>query len=140
MNKLIILGIFLLASCTKSTEQQELTASRNKWERKSISNYEFTLMTGCFCPQEVVGPHNIKVVNDKIQSVDNQPYDTLASVRLMTIDELFSFVSKSLAMNPYKYSVKYDSAYGFPENVYFDFYKTAVDEEIGYTVTDFRVD
>jgi hypothetical protein len=57
----------------------------------------------------------------------------------MTIDELFSFISRSLEQEPWKKTVEYNFLWGYPEKVYFDFYKLAVDEEIGYTITDFKV-
>jgi len=108
------------------------------WERKNISDYEFTLMINCFCPQERVGPHLIKVVNDKIVSVNILPYDPAKTGELMTIDELFSIVGKDIERNPYQKTIEYNSTFGYPESVWFDFNKNIADEEIGYQITGFK--
>ena len=55
----------------------------------------------------------------------------------MTIDELFAYVGKSIERKPYQKSITYNSVYGYPESVYFDFEKTMADEEIGYRITGF---
>jgi hypothetical protein len=130
--------VLLLFSCTKSKEDNDLLTNQSRWDKQTISNYEFTLRVSCFCPREVVGPHVIKVVADTIASVNDQAYDPSTMGYLMTIDELFAFVGKSLDRNPYQKSIAYNSIYGYPESVYFDFEKTMADEEIGYQVTDFK--
>lgn len=131
-----IIAIFLF-SCTKSGEIEDLSVNQSRWDKKKISNYEFTLTIGCFCPQAVAGPHLIKVVDDTIASVNDEPYDPSTMGMLMTIDELFSYVGRSIDRKPYQKTIIYNSLYGYPESVYFDFEKTLVDEEIGYRITGF---
>ena len=75
MKYLIITILMLVSFCTRSNDKDELSVNKSIWERKNISDYEFTLTINCFCPQERVGPHLIKVVNDEIVSVNNLPYD-----------------------------------------------------------------
>ena len=87
----VLIIVLLFYSCIKTTGDSELSYNQSKWERKNISDYEFTLTINCFCPQERVGPHIIKVVNNEIVSVNNLPYDPGTTGELMTIDELFSF-------------------------------------------------
>jgi hypothetical protein len=129
--------LLLLFSCTKSQESDEFSISEAKWNKLNISNYEFTLRVNCFCPQEVAGPHIIKVVNDTIQSVNGQPFDPTTMGLLMTVDALFTFVGKSIDRKPYQKRITYNSQFGYPESVYFDFEKTMADEEIGYQITGF---
>jgi hypothetical protein len=131
--------VLLLFACTKSGENEDFSVNQNKWNKKNINNYEFTLRISCFCPEEVTGPHLIKVVADTITSVNNQPYDPDTNGLLMTIDELFTYVGTSIDRNPYKKTIEYNSTYGYPENVFFDFVKTMVDEEIGYQVRGFKM-
>jgi hypothetical protein len=134
----IFLVILLLFSCTKSVEIDDLSSNQSKWNSQNIVSYEFTLTINCFCPSERVGPHVIKVVNDQIVSVNNLPYDPGTTGELMTIDQLFSFVERSIKSNPYTKSIEYNSTYGYPQSVYFDFYQSMADEEIGYKITDFK--
>jgi hypothetical protein len=133
----IILIVLLLFSCTKSGENQDLLRNQAIWDKKNLNNYEFTLTVSCYCPEAVAGPHLIKVVDDTIVSVNDKPYDPLTVGLLMTIDELFTYVGKSIERKPYQKSITYNSLYGYPESVYFDFEKTMADEEIGYRITGF---
>jgi len=139
MRHLIFSIVLLLFSCTKSDENDDLSSNQSKWNRQNISNYEYTLTINCYCPQERVGPHLIKVINDKIVSVNNLPYDPGKTGELMSIDDLFTFVSTGIERNPYKKKIEYNSIFGYPQYVFFDFVKAMVDEEIGYQVTGFKV-
>jgi hypothetical protein len=135
-NMIILVALFLL-SCTKSGENEDFSRNRAIWDRKNLSNYEFTLTVSCFCPEAVAGPHLIKVVDDTIASVNDKPYDHSTMGLLMTIDELFTYVGKSIERKPYQKSITYNSLFGYPESVYFDFEKTMADEEMGYQITGF---
>ena len=106
---------------------------------KKIVNYEFTLQINCFCPVERTGPHVIKVIDGKITSVNNLPYDITKTGALMTIDELFDYLKKSHERNPYVEKIDYDSTLGYPYHVFFDFVKEMADEEIGFEITQFKV-
>jgi len=133
----LILGL-LLFSCTKSGENEDLSTNLSKWNKANISNYEFTLTIGCFCPEAVAGPHQIKVAADTIASVNGRPYDHSTMSLIMTIDQLFAYVRKGIGRDPYQKSITYNFQYGYPETVYFDFEKNMADEEIGYNITGFK--
>jgi hypothetical protein len=135
----IFLVVLLLFSCTKSGDNEDLSRNRAIWNKMNINNYEFTLRMNCYCPVEIAGPHVIKVVADTIESVNNLAYDPSTMGYLMTIDELFTFIETGVARNPYKKSLDFNSTYGYPQSVFFDFSKAIVDEEIGYQVSDFKV-
>jgi hypothetical protein len=137
MRYFILLTIVFLFSCTKSHDKDELSMSEATWEKMNLNNYEFTLSVNCFCPATVAGPHVIKVVDDTIALVNGQPYDHSAMGLLMTIDELFTYIGKSIDRKPYQKSLTYNSQYGYPESIYFDFEKAMADEEIGYKITGF---
>jgi hypothetical protein len=134
----IFLAVFLLFSCTKTGINSDFSTNASKWKSMNIVSYEFTLTINCFCPQERVGPHQIKVVNNEIVSVNNLPYDPAKTGELYTIDQLFTIVETSIERNPYHKTIEYNSTYGFPASAYFDFNKQMADEEIGYEVTDFK--
>ena len=128
----------LLFSCAKPVDEDELSLNQKKWIGNNIANYEFTLTVNCFCPQARVGPHIIKVTDDKIVSVNNLPYDPTKTGELMTINQLFVFIKSSIAKNPFRNTIEYDSTYGYPQNIYFDFNQQIADEEIGYQITSFK--
>jgi hypothetical protein len=134
---IFILALFLF-SCTKSGENEDLSANLSKWNKENVSDYEFTLTVNCFCSEAVAGPHLIKVVDDTIASVNGLPYDHSTMSLLMTIDQLFAYVRNSIERDPYQKSLTYNSMYGYPETVYFDFDKNMADEEIGYQITGFK--
>ena len=133
----IAIIFLLLFSCSKTLNNDELSLNQAKWHLKKIVNYEFTLRIGCFCPDERIGPHVIKVSGGKIISVNNLPYDITKTGSLMTIDELFEYIKTSHDRNPYIENIEYDSSLGYPHHVYFDFVKEMVDEEIGFQITQF---
>jgi hypothetical protein len=139
IRNMIIMVALLFLSCTKSGENEDLSRNRAIWNSKNLSNYEFTLTVSCFCTEAVAGPHLIKVVDDTIASVNDKPYDPSTMGLLLTIDGLFTYVEKSIERKPYQKNITYNSLYGYPESVYFDFEKTMADEETGYQVTDFKV-
>ena len=138
MKYVILTALLIVSFCNRSNNSDEFSVNESKWYSKNINNYEFTLRINCFCPQERVGPHLIKVVNDEIVSVNNQPYDPAATGELMTIDELFTFVETGIDGNPYRKTIEYNSTYGYPQYVFFDYSKTMADEEIGYQLSDFK--
>jgi hypothetical protein len=138
MKYLIFMALLMVSFCTSSNDGDELSVNKSKWHSKNISDYEFTLRINCFCTDERVGPHLIKIVNDKIVSVNNLPYDPDKTGELYTIDQLFTFVETSIERKPYLKTIEYNFTYGYPQTVWFDFNKTMADEEIGYQVSDFK--
>jgi hypothetical protein len=138
MKYIIFAALLMVSFCTKSNDSDELSVNKSKWNRKNISDYEFTLRINCFCPQERVGPHMIKVVNNEIVSVNNLAYDPDKTGELYTIDQLFTFVETSIERKPYLKTIEYNSTYGYPQTVWFDFDRTMADEEIGYQVSDLK--
>jgi hypothetical protein len=138
MKYLIFMALLMVSFCTRSNDGDELSVNKSKWNSKNISDYEFTLRINCFCTYERVGPHLIKIVNDKILSVNNLPYDPDKTGELYTIDQLFTLVETSIERKPYLKTIEYNSTYGYPQTVWFDFNKTMADEEIGYQVSDFK--
>jgi hypothetical protein len=138
MKYLIFMALLMVSFCTRSNDGDELSVNKSKWNSKNISDYEFTLRINCFYTYERVGPHLIKIVNDKIVSVNNLPYDPDKTGELYTIDQLFTLVETSIERKPYLKTIEYNSTYGYPQTVWFDFNKTMADEEIGYQVSDFK--
>ena len=138
MKYYIAILLLLCASCHKAESADELTLNESTWKQASIREYEFTLRISCFCPPETVGPHKIRVQADTIFSVNGIPYQRGVSKKLPTLSELFAFIRESDARNPHKKSVTYQTTFGFPDYIFYDFSEQIADEEILYTVTDFK--
>jgi hypothetical protein len=130
--------LLLFCSCSKAESADELTVNEATWKKANIQAYEFTLRINCFCTPETVGPHKIRVQADTIFSVNGIPYLRGVSRKLPTLSELFTFIRESDARKPYKKSVTYQTTFGFPEYIFYDFSDQIADEEIAYTVTDFK--
>ena len=130
--------LLLLCACTK-VDDDDLSRNQATWNGKMISNYEFTLTVNCYCLPARIGPHIVKVAGDKIISVNNLPYDITKTGELMTINQLFGFIKTSITKNPYRNTIEYNSTYGYPQNVYFDFNQQIADEEIGYQISSFKI-
>jgi hypothetical protein len=128
----------LLLGCTKSSGLDEVDDYFKKWNRLGITDYEFTLRVNCFCTSETVGPHKILVKKNSIVSVNGIPYDPNTHFSVKTIEQLFTYIQKTLAEKPVQKTLAFDAQYFYPTNVYFDMSEMIADEEIGYIVTDFK--
>ncbi|GAB5535744.1 MAG: hypothetical protein Rubg2KO_19930 [Rubricoccaceae bacterium] len=105
------------------------------------SDYAFTLRVGCFCPY--VGPLRVTVEDSEVVDVRQlEPQDGHENTQdwieeqAMTLEELDELVERA-RREADDVDVTYDPTYGFPADVYIDWIKDAVDDEIGYTVTDY---
>ena len=136
--KFSFLLILYFLSCSKPGTPDDLAINTQKWEKSNLTAYEFTLRINCFCRSERVGPHLVKVFDNKVISVNDQPYDESKQGKILTIDELIDFIKLSKSQSPYKYDIKYNEEYGFPTKVFFDFSEQMADEEIGYEITEFK--
>jgi hypothetical protein len=141
----ILLAVLLLCvvtspGCKKnesSPETKSLSDAKALWETSNISNYSFKSKMNCFCVD--VSKYEITVTNKIITSVKNEQGQNIqfANKNLKTIDELFEYLQNSLEKNPYKATIIYDQTLGFPTSIYIDFDQQMIDEEIGYTISDF---
>lgn len=133
-----VIFLLLFISCTKTSELDQNTSQLTKWKNQKITDYEFTLRVNCFCTIEYVGPHNIVVKNNIIQSVNGVLYDQVKHPSVKTIEQLFEIIAANLKRKPFSKTLEYDPKYYFPANIFFDISEMVADEEIGYTVTQFK--
>ncbi len=94
----------------------------------------------CYCPLEYVGPHQIIVQNGKITSVNGAPYNAAERYGVMyTIPELLQVIKASIDRKPVKSILNFNQTYGYPTTIFFDFSEMIADEEIGYEITNFKI-
>lgn len=137
MMKWLLISLILLG-CTKTTELNEVDDYFKKWSKLGITDYEFTLRVNCFCTLETVGPHKIVVKKNSIITVNGKPYDPNIHFSVKTIEQLFTYIQKTLAEKPVQKTLAFDAQFFFPTNIYFDMSEMIADEEMGYIVTDFK--
>lgn len=128
----------MIISCTKTSELDQNNSQFQKWKKQNFTDYEFTLTVNCFCTLETRGPHITVVKNNKIQSVNGESYDPNKHAAVKTIDQLFEVISVNLERKPFSKTLGYDTKYHFPSSIYFDISQMIADEEIGYTVSNFK--
>ena len=133
-----VLFLLLYISCIKTSELDKNNSQFQKWKNQKIVDYEFTLTVNCFCTIETRGPHSIVVKGGKIQSVNGETYDSVKHYAVKTIDQLFEVISVNLARKPFSKTLEYDTKYHFPSSIFFDISQMIADEEIGYTVSNFK--
>ena len=87
-----------------------------------------------------MGPHQVVVQNGKVVSVNGAPYNAAERYgTIPTIPELLQIIKTNVDKNPYQKTLNFNSTYGYPTNVFFDFSQQMADDEIGYEVTNFKV-
>jgi hypothetical protein len=134
MMNLTLLFLFWCTACSKTEVINDAKSQENKWNRKNITNYSYTLTVNCFCVIERRGPHLIKVKDNKIVSVNGQPYNLEQTGMLPTVNELFQIIQTKLAQKPFDQRLEYHPSLGYPTSVYFDMDERLADEEVGYII------
>ena len=142
----LLLLVFILTACSFGT-RSELDNNRQTWQDSGITHYRFALNIGCFCAFRDQMPITVEVQNGEVVSMTypdgtlipktDPNYETFS--KHATIDRIFSELEAGLAGDADEVTVKYDSAHGFPSDIYFDYIKAAADDELSLTVSEFEV-
>tara|TARA_B100001142_G_C14318617_1_gene649512 strand:+ start:874 stop:1473 length:600 start_codon:yes stop_codon:yes gene_type:complete len=134
--------IFFVFSCDDSeASPSSLEENQEKWQSHNLKSYRMNLNVACFC---VPTPDiDIRVDNGKISLISangssyaNPDIDS-TFWHAKTVDGLFSFIDEKLSENPFQKTLKFNSKYGYPKEIFFDIDEMIVDEEIGYFVHSF---
>lgn len=130
-----------------SDAQTQLDANRKKWASQDIDDYSFTLQRSCFCRGDAIRPINIEVRDGEVSSAryadtgelipDDSQYNK-QSVYNLNADGLFNLVEQGIKSGAEKVDVSYDKTYGLPTSIYIDQSTQIADEEMGYTISNFR--
>ena len=139
--------VFLFFSCEKldnsgpNLTRMELSTAMEKWDNKNFNNYEYTLDVSCYCIYE--GPNNIEIKNNVLFRVNGKSV-TLEQLQneywdVKTIEQLFNIIDSKLEDDPFSYSLQFDKNYGYPIVIYFDMDEMIADEEISYTISNFKI-
>lgn len=147
MKRYTALALIVLSSCGgggggESAQLQEMKASRARWEALGLTNYEYTIRRSCFCPVENIGPFRVTVRNG-VSTVTTRAAKTRHGGHsdpnhdISSVDVLFQTIESALSTNTAHTTVTYDPERGIPTSIAIDPIPTAVDDEFGYTLTEF---
>jgi hypothetical protein len=140
MKKLLFLFCLSFLGCKTVEPLDDATANLNLWNEKKVENYSFSFKRICFCPVEYVGPQQVVVQNGKVVTVNGAAY--ISSLRygvIPTIPELLLTIKSHIDKKPIRQTLNFNPTYGYPTSVFFDFSEMMADDELGYEVTNFKI-
>ena len=144
MKKINLYIVFLsiaFLSCEDSKKGlTPLEENQLKLQSHNLKSYRINLNIACYCiPTPDI---DIRVDNGVISLINGERFTAQEFEsdfwHAKTVDDLFSFINENLAKNPHKKTLKFNSEYGYPEEVFFDLKENIADEEIGNTVHSFN--
>lgn len=139
---LSLIAVTLATGCSlgNSPAQKELNAAKIMWDSANIEDYQFELRVSCFCPQEIVQPVLINVVDGIAVALVYADNGSLVTTELFarsdTVDKLFEIIQEAINSEADSLKVTYDKHSGYPVSVIIDQIAEAVDEEISYFVSN----
>lgn len=140
MKKLLFIFCLSFLGCKTVEPLDDAMANLNLWNDKKIENYSFSFKRICFCPLEYVGPQQVVVQNGKVVTVNGAAYNSSLRYGVIpTIPELLLTIKSHLDKNPVKKTLNFNQTYGYPTSVFFDFSEMMADDELGYEVTNFKL-
>ena len=150
IKNILLFSLVFFYSCSEPEDlhildpvDMEFSIALEKWNNKDIDSYTFDLSVSCYCMFETMPPWTIKVVKNKLKTIDGKDVTEQQLENnfwfALTIGELFSIIENKLSSNPFIYTSKYDSEYGFPVDIFFDIDEMIADEEISYSISSFKI-
>lgn len=132
-----------LATACTPTGPDDTAALRQgmlRWAARAPSSYEIVLRrTGCECTPAMLVTVRVTVRDGDVQSVSDvqtgEPVTT-EPYHAMTVEQLFAVVSDALDRNAYSVNVEYDDDWGYPRDIYIDYDREMVDDELSITAQD----
>ena len=121
--------------------QAELDKHRALWTSSRAGDYSFVLAPMCFCPQDLLDPVRITVVNGVVASVTyvesgkTPEHDGFG--RYVTIDDLFDTIQEAIDRKASQITVTYDPETGYPTDTRLDYVARMTDEEYMFTVSGY---
>ncbi|MEB4591692.1 DUF6174 domain-containing protein [Candidatus Thiothrix sp. Deng01] len=126
----------------QTAAQSQLDANRQKWESQPLADYSFTLQRSCFCRGDAIRPVNIEVADGKVASATfadtGEPLPEDLDYNKLTVNDLFDTIQQAITDGAARVDVSYDQQSGVPASIYIDRSEQIADEEVGFTISNFR--
>lgn len=145
---LAVLAAVVLSACLTTTPgtpgptgpiADRANAQRTVWRSQGIRSYTFAIERQCFCPEDWRGPFDVTVVEGGATLVRFNGgvavQDRVADLP-KTMEALFDLIVANAPSEP---DVAYDDRFGFPLRISLDPIKDAIDDEVTYVISNFRV-
>ena len=133
---------FILFINCSETESPEIISSyeanKEKWENTSILDYSFVFQVSCYCIEEYTSPKAVSVRDGNILTVNDLAYSEEIHRGIFSINDLFKEIEKASNQNVAVLETTYDSFYGFPTTLYIDRDERIADEEMRYSIFNFK--
>ncbi|NQW28320.1 MAG: hypothetical protein HQ474_10450 [Flammeovirgaceae bacterium] len=138
---LLFVLIIIYPSCAvRNAPQSENVIHSNLklWTSHKIDHYQVTQQMRCFCNPTMIVPRLIEVNDGYIVSIDGTEQGGMNKM-YKSIPDFFNWIESQMARNPAIATYSFDKDYGFPNEIFFDMDSSMFDEEIRYTLTDFKI-
>ncbi len=119
--------------------QTKLDKHRTLWISNPAATYSFVLTPICFCPQDLLDPVTVLVVDGVVASVSyvksGKAPEHDGYGRYVTIDELFDTIQEAIDGGASQITAAYDPQVGYPTDVRIDYDTRMADEEYTFTAS-----
>lgn len=148
----VLFGILIGCSNQSEFDKQirSLENSQAKWNVTKVPTYSYQFKRSCFCPFtaevtvvvdgdsviHVLDPETEEPITVEIDGETINILDVYPEI-YYTIDQLFEELKKA-AKEADEMDLAFNAAYGYPSEVFIDYYKTAIDDEISYRLDNLK--
>lgn len=123
------------------TTTTNLAEARAKWRSQAPARYEYTLRRSCFCVD--TRPMRVTVNRGVVESVrpegSSSPIPAAERASYPSIEGLFDLVDEEIRRPASDVRATYDSARGFPIEIFLDIWAMVADDEVFYEIGNIRV-
>lgn len=132
------------AGCLTTGPEDDLARDvafyRDLWESTGPASYTFVLRRTCFCGPPVIEPVRLTVGPSGIESAEFVDIDEPILPEFVDtwpdIDGLFDVIEDALERDAERIDVTWNTAVGYPAEIYIDYAEFIADEEQGYVVLE----
>jgi hypothetical protein len=140
LSAVLVVGCGSQQTTTKPSTPRTAAAATKQWKANHPVSYRFHYSVGCFCPPlsgviTVTDGAVTDWVADPPRSGETARRVTLAD--LPTVDSLLEEAARADREATGPVEITYDETTGVPMRASIDWLEKAIDDEVGWTVTDF---
>ena len=120
-----------------SREQSRLDRNWDRFQSAAPLSYSYVVRVNCECPTDVTRPVTVWVDRGSIEYLfyedTGQPVPLSYASSFPSAEQLFDVIQDGIDRRADQIEVDYDPMYGYPTNVYIDYDRNRVDEELSLT-------